>query len=89
MPFVDLSQGIPAGARWIKIRFSMRTKTPDEPLAAKLWSGDPSKAVVIKGRSGDAFVKLEVPQTLSYEHAAGVELSMKVVAYKLSDELLD
>jgi hypothetical protein len=89
VPFVDLSQGIPVGARWIKVRFSMRTRKPGEPLAARLWSGDPAKAVVIKGGSGDAFVKLEVPQTLSYENADGIDLSLKVVAYKLSDDMLD
>lgn len=86
MPFVDLSQGIPAEARWIKVRFSIRTKKAGEPLTARIWSGNPSKAVVVKGPSGDAFVKLEVAQTLSYEHADGIDLSLKVVAYKLSDD---
>lgn len=85
MPFVDLSQGIPVGARWIKVRFSMRSQKAGEPLLARIWSGDPSKAVVVKGASGDAFVKLEVPQTLSYEHAPGLDLSLKVVAYKLTE----
>jgi hypothetical protein len=85
MAFVDLSQAVPVGARWIKVRYIIRSRHPAEPLTAKMWSGDPAKAVVIKGPSGDAFVRLEVPQTLSYEHAPGVELSLKVVAYKLSD----
>ena len=35
---------------------------------------------------GDAFIKLEVPQTLSYDHADGIDLSLKVVAYKLSED---
>ncbi len=72
-------------AKWIKVRFSMRAKKPTSPLVAKVWSGSPDKAVVIKGPSGDAFIKLEVAQTLSYDHADGIDLSLKVVAYKLDD----
>ena len=85
MPFVDLSQGIPVSAKWIKVRFSIRTRKPAEPLTARIWSGNPGKAVVVKGASGDAFIRLEVPQTLSYDHADGLDLSLKVVAYKLDD----
>lgn len=85
MPFVDLSQGIPVAAKWIKVRFSIRTKKAGEPLVARIWSGSPAKAVVVKGPSGDAFIRLEVPQTLSYDHADGIDLSLKVVAYKLDD----
>ena len=86
MPFVDLSQGIPLAARWIKIRYTMRARRPGEPLVARLWSGDPARAVQIRGSYGDAFVKLEVPQTLSYEKPDGIDLSLKAVAYKLTDE---
>jgi hypothetical protein len=85
VPFVDLSQGVPVGAKWIKVRFSLRTRKPAEPLIARIWSGNPAKAVVVKGPAGDAFIKLEVPQTLSYDHADGLDLSLKVVAYKLDD----
>lgn len=86
MPFVDLSQGVPASATWIKVRYSMRTRKPGEPLVARLWSGDPSTAVIVKGPSGDAFVKLEIPQTLSYDRSDAVDLSLKVVAYKQADD---
>ena len=86
MPFVDLSQGIPLGAGWIKVHFRMRPLKAGEPLVARIWSGNPANAVTIKGESGDVFVKLEVPQTLSYDRSPAVDLSLKVTAYKLADE---
>jgi hypothetical protein len=82
--FVDLSAAIPAGARWIKVRYRM-TSTSQKPLVARLWSGNPASAVIVKGSAGDAFVRLDVPQTLSYERASGVDLQLKVIAYKLTE----
>lgn len=85
MPFVDLSQGVPVGARWIKVRYTLRPKKAGEPLLAKIWSGNPARAVLLKDATGEALLKLEVPQTLSYECGDAIDLSLKVVAYNLSE----
>jgi hypothetical protein len=85
MPFVDLSQGVPAEARLIRLRFGMRTRKAGEPLLAKVWSGDSTKGILLKGERGEAVIRLDVPQTLSYEHADGIDLTLKVVAYNLSE----
>jgi len=86
MPNIDLSLQVPAEARWVKIQFAMSPLKPGADLIARLWSGSLDDAVVIKGPSGDAFVKLDAPQKLSYQRPVNVELKLKVVAYKLVDE---
>lgn len=83
MPDVDLSSQIPAEARWLKIRYEMKPIKEGANLIARLWSGKLDDAVVIKGPEGDAFVKLDVPQKISYQRPVGVELKLKVVAYKV------
>jgi hypothetical protein len=40
------------------------------------------QAVVIKGESGEAFVKLNKPQVLSYQRPVTVSLQLKVTGYK-------
>jgi hypothetical protein len=82
MPEVDLSSLIPPEARWLKVRYQMSAAKQDTQLIARLWSGNLDKAVVIKGPDGDAFVQLEVPQKISYQRPVGVELKLKVIAYK-------
>jgi hypothetical protein len=42
-------------------------------------------AVVIHGEQGDAFIKLDEPQKLSYQRPVNVELKLKVVAFKVVD----
>lgn len=82
MPDVDLSAQIPPEARWLKVRYEMKPLKDGANLIARLWSGDINEAVVIKGAGGDAFVKLNVPQKLWYQRPVGVELKLKVVAFK-------
>lgn len=83
MPEVDLSTQIPANARWIKVRYDLKPIKEGANLIARLWSGKLDDAVVIKGASGEAFVKLDVPQKLSYQRPVNVELKLKVVAFKV------
>jgi hypothetical protein len=86
MPDVDLSSKIPPKARWIKVHYEMKPVKPGAELIARLWSGILDEAIVIKGESGDAFVKLNKPQTLSYQRPVTVELDLKIVGYKESEE---
>jgi hypothetical protein len=85
MPKIDLSAQIPKNASWLKIRFEMKPLKEGANLIARVWSGPMDEAVVIKGESGDAFVKLGVPQTLWYQRPVNIELNLKVVAYKSAD----
>jgi hypothetical protein len=82
MPEVDLSQQIPPGARWLKLRYEMKAAKAGTDLIARLWSGELEQAVVIKGENGDAFVRLDVPQKIWYQRPVGVDLKLKVIAYK-------
>ena len=86
MPEIDLSGQIPKSATWIKVHYEMKSMKPDGELIARLWSGALDEAVVIKGGSGDAFVKLNNPQKLSYQRPVTVELQVKIVAYKAEEE---
>ena len=86
MPEIDLSSQIPPTARWLKIRYEMRPLKEGANLIARLWSGNLDEAVVIKGEAGDAFVKLDVPQKLSYQRPVNIDLKLKVVAYKAVSE---
>ena len=82
MPDVALSLQIPASATWIKVHYAMKPIKPGADLIARLWSGSVEDAVVIKGESGDAFVKLGIPKHLSYQRPVTVDLKIKIVAYK-------
>ncbi len=82
MPEIDLSEKIPATARWVKVRFQMKPLKPEAQLIARLWSGSLDDAVVIRGETGDAFLKLDKPQKISYQRPVNVELKLRVVAYK-------
>ncbi len=86
MPDIDLSPQIPASATWIKVHYKMKAEKPGAELIARLWSGALDEAVVIRGASGDAFVKLNRPQKLSYQRPVTVELDVKIVAYKATVE---
>lgn len=86
MPEVDLSGQIPPTARWLKLRYEMKPQKEGAELIARIWSGELKEAVVIKGESGDAFVKLNVPQKVSYQRPVGVELKLKVIAYKADSD---
>ncbi len=86
MPEVDLSPAVPASATWVKVHYEMKTEKPGAELIARLWSGTLDDAVVVRGAEGDAFVKLNVPQKLSYQRPVTVELSLKVLAYKAAEE---
>ena len=87
MPDVDLSSAVPPTARWVKIHYEIKAKTPGANLIARVWSGGLDDAVVIKGQSGDVFVKLNAPQKISYQFPVNVELKLKVTAYKDTDSL--
>ena len=86
MPEVDLSKKVPKKARWVKLRFELSSKKPGADLIARVWSGALDNAVVLKGSSGHAFVRLDKPQTISYQRPVTVELKLKVVAYKVAEE---
>jgi hypothetical protein len=86
MPEVDLSRQIPPDARWLKLRYEMRAEKTGAELIARLWSGNVDQAVVIKGENGDAFVRLDVPQKVWYQRPVGVDLKLKVIAYKAGAE---
>ena len=85
MPDADLSSVIPPDAIWVKLHYEMRAKKSGADLIARVWSGSLDDAVVIKGESGDVFVKLLTPQKLSYQAPVTVELKLKVMAYKAPD----
>lgn len=85
MPNVDLSKQVPPEARWLKLRYEMKALKPDAQLIARVWSGKLDDAVVIRGSEGDAFLRLDVPQKISYQRPVTVELKLKVVAYKAVD----
>jgi hypothetical protein len=83
MPEVDLSDVIPPEASWVKLKYEMRPKSPEAQLIARVWSGQHlDDAVILKGESGDVFVRLEKPQSISFQRPVTVELKLKVVAYK-------
>lgn len=86
MPEIDLSETIPKSATWIKVHYEMTSEKPGAELIARLWSGTLDEAVVIRGGSGDAFVKLNSPQKLSYQRPVTVELKVKITAYKAAVE---
>lgn len=86
MPEFDLSESIPPNARWLKIQFKMKALKPGADLTARLWSGVLDDAVTIKGDAGEAFVKLQKPQHLSYQKPRDVELKLKVIAYKVIED---
>lgn len=81
-----MSATIPSQATWVKVHFEMTPRKEGADLIARIWSGSLDDAVVIKGSSGDAFVKLTKPQTISYQRPVTVELKLKVTAYKVSEE---
>lgn len=83
MPEVDLSSQIPLNARWIKVRYDMKPLKEGADLIARLWSGTLDDAVVIKGPGGEAFVRLDIAQKLWYQRPVGVDLKLKVVAFKV------
>ncbi len=85
MPDVDLTTMIPAGATWVKLRYKMKPAKPGADLIARVWSGVLDEAVVIKGESGDAFIKINKPNTISYQRPVTVQLELKVVGYKQGD----
>jgi hypothetical protein len=87
MPDVDLSAKIPPTATWVKIHYTMKPVKPGAELIARVWSGILDEAVVIKGDAGDAFVKLNKPQTLSYQRPVTVHLELRVVGYKEGESL--
>lgn len=82
MPDTDLSPAVPPDAKWVKIRYAMNATQTGPELTAKLWSGPQDDAVTIKGSSGEVLIKLRHPQRLSYAKPNGIELKLKVVAYK-------
>lgn len=86
MPEVDLSAVVPPNASWVKLHFEMKALKPEAQLIARIWSGALDDAVVIKGESGDAFVKLNVPQKISYQRPVTIELQLKVMAYKVGSD---
>ena len=86
MPEVDLSSQIPHNARWIKVRYEMTPLKEGATLISRVWSGSLDDAVVIKGESGEAFVRLDVPQKLWYQRPVTLNLKLKVVAYKVVDQ---
>ena len=85
MPEVDLSAQIPPNARWVKVRYEMSPKKDGANLVARLWSGSLDDAVVIKGAEGDAFVRLDKAQSLSFQRPVNIDLKLKVVAYKTKE----
>lgn len=85
MPEINLADQLPATARWIKIRYQIKALKPDAKLVARVWSGSMDDAITIQGPEGDVFLKLDKPQSLSYQRPVTVELKLKVVAYKETD----
>lgn len=86
MPDADLSPVVPPTARWVKLQFRLNAKTPGAKLTARVWSGAAEGAVALQGPEGFAFVRLSVPQRLSYQAPADVELKLKVIAFKNGGE---
>ncbi|MFN0118832.1 MAG: hypothetical protein ACKVQC_11150 [Elusimicrobiota bacterium] len=86
MPEVDLSKKIPGNATWLKLHYEMKPLKEGANLIARVWSGNLDEAVVIKGNSGEAFIKLNKPQMISYQRPVNIELSMKVMAFKTGEE---
>lgn len=86
MPNVDLSERIPPEARWLKVHFEMTALKPGAELIGRIWSGLMDEAVVIKGAAGDAFIKMNTPQKISYQKPVNVDLKLRVVAYKVVED---
>jgi len=86
MPDIDLSKVIPPAAQWIKLHYNMTAKKEGADLIARVWSGKMEDAQVIKGPSGDLFVRIDHPQRVSYQRPVTVDLQLKVVAYKEKEE---
>lgn len=83
MAEINLAPAVPPTAVWVKLRYEIIPRKPDAQLIARLWSSDSVKeAVVVRGASGDVFVKLKVPQKLFYQHPVNVQLKLKVTAFK-------
>jgi hypothetical protein len=82
VPDADISSAVPKDALWVKLHYEIHPRKPGADLIARVWSGELDDAVVIRGASGDVFVKLRVPQKVSYQAPVTVELKLKVVAYK-------
>ncbi|MBL0349334.1 MAG: hypothetical protein IPP68_03020 [Elusimicrobia bacterium] len=82
MPDADLSPAVPPTARWVKLQYQLKAKTPGARLTARVWSGAAEGAVALQGPEGFAFVRLSVPQRLSYQAPADVEIKLKVIAFK-------
>ena len=55
----------------------MKPVKENAELIARLWSGEIENAVVVKGESGDVFVRLDVPQKVSYQRPVGVEIEVE------------
>lgn len=85
MPEADISPVVPPDATWVKLHYMMTPKREGADLIARVWSGALDDAVVIKGPEGDVFVKLGVPQRLSYQAPVTVDLKLKVTAFKAHD----
>lgn len=86
MPEADLSSVIPRDAVWVKLHYEISPKKPGADLIARVWSGSLDDAVVIRGESGDVFVKLLKPQKVSYQAPVTVSLKLKVLAYKAPED---
>lgn len=86
MPEADLSSVVPKDAVWVKLHYEITPKKPGADLVARVWSGTLDDAVVIRGESGDVFIKLLTPQKVSYQAPVTVALKLKVMAYKAPDD---
>ena len=87
MPEADLSAVVPPAARWVKIRYTLRPKAEGANLIARVWSDVTNKeAMVLKGESGEAFVRLKIPQKLFYQNPVNVEMKLKVIAFKQAED---
>jgi len=82
MPEVNLSAVIPETTAWVKVHYEMVPVKEGADLIARVWSGILDEAIVLKGPSGDVFVKLNKPLSLSYQNPVTVKLKLKIVAYK-------
>lgn len=83
MPDADLSSIVPPDAAWVKLHFEMFPKSPGARLIARVGSDSiPDKFTVIRGNSGDVFIKLGPNRKISYQFPVNIELKLKVTAYK-------
>jgi hypothetical protein len=82
---LDLTDRIPADATLLKVWYEMRPLVEGAELIARIWSGAPNDAVVIRGDSGEAIVHLGVPQRLWYQRPININLKLKLLAYKIEE----